>query len=143
MKVFRGYLAPQLTGITLDHSLFIPNPAHKLGHDRPVSKPPPTIDVTGNSQGPPTPKTEPGNSTVTLVSYILPRTYLCSDNHSGATHQTDSDVKDTPLPEQSEDEERDPPAIVIYVIDPFGFSSDNEDIHRFVMKNFGKEGKEV
>lgn len=34
--------------------------------------------------------------------------------------------------EPSEDDERDPPAIVIYIIDPFGFGSDDEDIHRFV-----------
>lgn len=28
------------------------------------------------------------------------------------------------------DDERDPPALVVYIVEPCGFRSDNEDIHR-------------
>lgn len=34
--------------------------------------------------------------------------------------------------ESPDDDERDPPALVVYFIEPCGFRSDNEDLHRYV-----------
>lgn len=48
---------------------------------------------------------------------------------------TDSDMpnKDQCQAQESpDDDERDPPALVVYFIEPCGFRSDNEDLHRYV-----------
>ncbi|XP_035704664.1 mediator of RNA polymerase II transcription subunit 13-like isoform X3 [Folsomia candida] len=111
-QVCRHYLVPQLLSISLDQSLFASHnqkSSHEKSSSSPkVPQPTPTIDVTGSTQGPPTPKQEPGTTTT-----------------------SETDTKEVPsMHEPSEDDERDPPAIVIYIIDPFGFGSDDEDIHR-------------
>jgi hypothetical protein len=42
----------------------------------------------------------------------------------------ENSARELPTQEPVDDDDRDLPAMVIYLIDPFSFASDNEDLHR-------------
>ncbi|CAG7730040.1 unnamed protein product [Allacma fusca] len=118
-QVCRHYLAPQLASISLDQSLLdSPNQSSsqfpRPPQERPTPSPkmpPPSSDPSSNpssAQGPTTPKNE---------------------------YESEYSTKEGPPLETVDEDERDPPALVVYLVEPFGFGADNKDLHR--MANLG------
>jgi hypothetical protein len=79
-QVCRHYLVPQLQQVVLDQNLF--DNSHQKSHSERTSNqspkmPPPTVDATGNTQGPPTPKNDSGTS-IPIVSLASSNLNYCS-----------------------------------------------------------------
>ncbi|ODN04072.1 Mediator of RNA polymerase II transcription subunit 13 [Orchesella cincta] len=112
-KVCKHFLAHKLSTISLDQSLFDASyhnqnsQSRVYSQDRPTPSPkmpPPGTEPGMMPQGPPTPKTE---------------------------YEAEP-PKECQAQENPDDDERDPPALVVYFIEPCGFRSDNDDLHRMV-----------
>ncbi|XP_059483783.1 mediator of RNA polymerase II transcription subunit 13-like isoform X2 [Neocloeon triangulifer] len=113
-QVCRYHLTPHLNSIPMDKTLFNDASQPKTSVEMPTPSPmPPPSTPEGASQGsssdrqPSTPKTDHGD---------------------GDGHHRDSigGLQDI----HPDDEEREPPAIVIYFVDPFSFGSEEEDKDR-------------
>nr|XP_018902480.1 PREDICTED: mediator of RNA polymerase II transcription subunit 13 isoform X2 [Bemisia tabaci] len=108
-QVCRHYLAPQLSQCPMDRTLLDPpEAANQPRHgDRPAPSPmPPPNSVDGSDKAPSTPKSE-----------------STDDSKGGGDSATPSSQElnhDT-----SSDEEGDPPAIVIYLVEPFTIGADS------------------
>ena len=52
------------------------------------------------------------------------------DNSTVASTDAEVNPKEVPITENVDEDERDPPALVVYLVEPFGFAQDNKDLHR-------------
>ncbi|XP_065211027.1 mediator of RNA polymerase II transcription subunit 13 isoform X3 [Planococcus citri] len=127
--VCKHFLVSQLNGVTLDSSLFDgPDSGSKSTSSNNVNRPTPSPmppppsttpdssigSVQSNSEKPPTtPKSEPNDE--------------CSRNESTPTSNSSSFLNDST---SHDDDDVDPPAIVIYLVEPVSVSSDDSDTHR-------------
>ncbi|CAB3370318.1 Hypothetical predicted protein [Cloeon dipterum] len=114
-QVCRHYLIPILTNLSLDKTLFNEHTQMKQNIEMPTPSPmPPPSTPESVSQGstadrqPTTPK---------------------ADHADGDGYHRDSGNGPS-LESHTDDDEMEPPAIVIYIVDPFSFGSEDEDNER-------------
>lgn len=107
-QVCRHHLVPHLAQVTLDKTLFesLDGPQMK-NVDRPI--PPPMPPPSGDDKGPNTPK---------------------SDHDGDSSRDPLAGVGSSQETNHIEDEEREPPAVVIYLVEPFTVGSESSEVER-------------
>jgi len=141
-KVCRYHLAPTLINLPMDRTLL--DPPAPASTPRPPQQPVPSPmappsstpihpgDYTNPTMGPPNPM---GSSGAFVPSHIPSSQTVdasgkpTSPKAEGADGSMDS-TNIHATPDAADDEDSEPPSVVIYIIDPFSFASDSLDLGR-------------
>nr|XP_045597034.1 mediator of RNA polymerase II transcription subunit 13-like isoform X2 [Procambarus clarkii] len=120
-QVCRHWLAPHLSTLNMDKSLFeVPGSSKASERQAPSPMPPPSSETINNTN----PSTTPTHNSEPEPTY--PSNPTVSNSQGTVTLGTGASLNEV------EEEDTPPPAILIYLVDPFNVGQDHPDMHRLV-----------